>query len=275
MISNAVTDFHCAPTNPNLQSGETIEATTSTLLRSSLNPHAHIFIPRALLAHRQAVYPMYSWSTISPQAEMRYIRDAAEADKEVQRLKEPLGFDMEWHSGTSFKGPQGKTAVIQICDDTRILIIQISAMSTFPSRLQKILESPHVMKMGVGVLGDGHKLRRDFGIVANGLLELGSFVKLVDPPSIKKHMISLKNAVQEYTGYTLLKGVFEKSDWEAILSPEQLEYAANDAHAALFVFTALLERARAKGLVVKPIIVSNSLGMGITYIEDGIINQEN
>ncbi|KAF8517268.1 ribonuclease H-like domain-containing protein [Hysterangium stoloniferum] len=174
---------------------------------------------------------------------------------------------MEWHSGASFKGPQGKTAVIQICDDKRILIIQVSAMSDFPSKLRNILESPHVVKMGIGVLGDGHKLRRDFGIIANGLLELGSFVNLVDPP-FKKSMISLKNAVERYTGYTLLKGVFEKSDWEAILSSEQLEYAANDAHAALFVFTALLERARAQGLVVKPVIVPNSLGMGITYIED-------
>jgi hypothetical protein len=44
------------------------------------------------------------------------------------RLFRPIGFDMEWR--VTFRGPERRTALVQLCDERMILLIQVSAMKS-------------------------------------------------------------------------------------------------------------------------------------------------
>lgn len=74
---------------------------------------------------------------------------------------------------------------------------------------------------------DGQKLRRDFGILAENLVELGSFAHQADPDFSaihKRQIVSLAKMVERYTSKDLDKGPVRSSDWERMpLSREQQE----------------------------------------------------
>jgi hypothetical protein len=90
-------------------------------------------------------FPLYSYKSHSPPSVRMYIRDEAEADEQVSKLKgcaavcwwiqgsdscacRPLGFDLEWRVIFGKGAGERKTAVLQLCDLQTILIIQLSAM---------------------------------------------------------------------------------------------------------------------------------------------------
>ena len=101
-------------------------------------------------------------------------------------------------------------------------------------------------------LDDGHKLFRDFGILAAGLVELGTLARQADPSCpYSRSIVALAKVVEHYTGKTLSKGKVRTSNWELKLSQEQTTYAANDAHCALIVYKRLLELAKEHELTVK------------------------
>lgn len=112
-----------------------------------------------------------------------YTRNEEEADELVGALSGPLGFDLEWpvvfRKGAA---PLGRrTALVQVADASVILMIQVSAMSQFPEQLKKLIEDPKVVKVGANIKNDAEKLRRDFGILARGLVELGTMAQEADP----------------------------------------------------------------------------------------------
>ncbi|KAF8587132.1 ribonuclease H-like protein [Ramaria rubella] len=215
--------------------------------------------------------PLYSYKSHSPPPVRLYIRNPMQADVEVSKLTGPLGFDLEWRVIFRKGATQCKTAVLQLSDEHTILIIQLSAMKGVPPKLKTIIEAKEVIKIGVNILNDGRKLLRDFDIEPAGLLELSSLACLVDRARVPtKRMISLQRIVEMYTGHTLSKGPVRISNWEAFLNEEQLEYAANDAHSALKVYTKLMQMAQDKGLNIKPIYQG---GMGINYVSDSPLGE--
>ncbi|KAG8766652.1 hypothetical protein FRC12_006731 [Ceratobasidium sp. 428] len=91
-----------------------------------------------------------------------------------------VGFDMEW----TVPAPKGrlKTGLIQISDDTSILLIQISSMKYFPSKLKALITSPTILKVGVNIGNDMRRLCREFGVdyAGRGIVELSYLARVAD-----------------------------------------------------------------------------------------------
>ncbi|KAG8696720.1 hypothetical protein FRC09_008305 [Ceratobasidium sp. 395] len=106
----------------------------------------------------------------------------------ISNLKSPpgsrwqgvVGFDMEW----TVPAPKGrlKTGLIQISDDTSILLIQISSMKYFPSKLKALIISPTILKVGVNIGNDMRRLCREFGVdyAGRGIVELSYLARVAD-----------------------------------------------------------------------------------------------
>lgn len=115
--------------------------------------------------------PNYSYKDYSPEPIMVYTRSVEEANDHLPLLRGPLGFDMEWKVVYRRQQACRPTAVVQICDERYIWVIQLSAMRRcksrsnvqspdvrelnlclgFPLALKKILENPDVPKIGVNI----------------------------------------------------------------------------------------------------------------------------
>ncbi|KAI0795591.1 ribonuclease H-like domain-containing protein [Abortiporus biennis] len=199
--------------------------------------------------------PLYHYKDYHPTPAVVYTQNEEEADDLVQMLHGPLGFDLEWALAYKGKGrapSSRRTAVVQLSDKRMILVIQITRMKKFPQKLKEIIESPHIVKTGANIRNDGVKLYNDFGILAAGLVELGSLAHIADPQFSTIHsrqIVSLHKMVARYTSKHLDKNDARTSNWEANgLSQMQIDYAANDAHCALTVFNSLLEHSQQQGL---------------------------
>ncbi|THH19391.1 hypothetical protein EW146_g1738 [Bondarzewia mesenterica] len=201
--------------------------------------------------------PLYTYRDSIPRPTLMYIRSEAEANELVLALNGPVGFDMEWccsprRHGTSVHRP---TALVQICDSSIILLIQLSAMKKVPQKVKELIESPSIPKMGVNIRGDGMKLYRDYGILPANLVELGTLACQADTcfqEIFNRPMVSLAKCVSFYQHRTLDKGPVRTSNWEAVLSREQMEYAANDAHCALLMYKKILSIARSSNRPLSP-----------------------
>ncbi|KAG8740897.1 hypothetical protein FRC10_003785 [Ceratobasidium sp. 414] len=91
-----------------------------------------------------------------------------------------VGFDMEWTVPVT-KG-KTKTGLIQISDETSILLVQISSMKYFPSKLKALITSPTILKVGVNISGDMRRLCQEFGVehAGRGIVDLSFLAKVVD-----------------------------------------------------------------------------------------------
>ena len=142
-----------------------------------------------------------------------------------------IGLDLEWKALMVTGAPPCKTATIQLSTSDRVLVLQLSAMSgrQLPPALRALLEDAAVVKAGVGILNDGIKLRRDFGVRCNGLLDLSKLAGAVLPDGAR--CWSLAGLCERVLQRRMPKASsLRLSDWEATrLSPEQIEYAAIDA----------------------------------------------
>ncbi|KAI8972404.1 ribonuclease H-like domain-containing protein [Trametes punicea] len=203
--------------------------------------------------------PPYSYRDYTPTPAVVYTADEGEANDLVQCLKGPvLGFDLEWvvlfRRG---RAPiEHKTALVQLCDARMILLIHVSSMKKFPEKVQEVIEGKDIFKLGANIKNDGHKLFRDYGILARSLVELGVLAHQADPSfsqTYKRSVVSLARVVEMYTRKTLAKGKVRTSNWERKpLSEEQKFYAANDAHCALMVYDRLTTIAAESGLTLQP-----------------------
>ncbi len=155
----------------------------------------------------------------------------------------PMGLDLEWN----FSRTRGahRTALLQICSPSLILIIHLSAMShRIPPLLKNILQDPTIIKTGVAIKNDALKLQRDYAINTRNALELSNLVKLAQPAKWANvnHLISLRDLTRIYLGKRLKKDSVRVSDWERYpLEKEQIEYAASDTFASLEVLRAVSE----------------------------------
>ncbi|KAI5481779.1 PHD finger protein 8 [Pseudohyphozyma bogoriensis] len=159
----------------------------------------------------------------------------------------PFGFDLEWNPFERKKGEQskqGKTALVQVCDQKTIMLAHVSMMTAFPPKLRAFIEDPTKIKLGMNIKGDVDKLRRDFGHCAAGYLELDHAARAVDPDRWKHmhHLMGLQRIVAAYLDRYLPKDPnVRQSRWNGFLSTEQKTYAANDVYSSLQVFMFLWE----------------------------------
>lgn len=167
-----------------------------------------------------------------------YTRNYEEAEEllECLPLGHALGFDMEWNFEPDTRRSY-KTALVQICSPSLILIIQLSALKRLPPRLRALLEDRDTIKTGVAIRADCSKLQRDYGVQANGVLELSTFARRVQvdywKPQKRVGLISLQELCRIYLERHLIKDATRTSNWERELNAKQVEYAASDTYVGL------------------------------------------
>ncbi|KZV61589.1 ribonuclease H-like protein [Peniophora sp. CONT] len=189
--------------------------------------------------------PLYTIATRSPIPEIVYARSVEELDAALKGFHGPYGFDCEWKCM-----PQdGRVALVQLANGSRVVLAQVSAMSGFPAKLKTILEDPSVVKIGQALEGDGARLRDDYGINVKNLVNIHAIAQRVDRPfkdkySWRRTPPSLALIVEHFLGCTLSKDLVRLSNWErSPLTVAQREYAAGDAHCVIELYQLFLDRA--------------------------------
>jgi len=203
--------------------------------------------------------PLYSWQARSASTRLVYIRDNRKADLEVVKLQGPLGFDLEWRPNVIKGQVENPVALVQLSDMNTILLIQVSAMAEFPRKLKQLLGNPLIVKAGVGVQYDCKKLYADWNVTVRNCVDLSLMARCVDKTRWKGRYtdpIGLARLVETYEGYSLPKEKVQRSNWEAQLSKIQQDYAANDAHSALIVYSKFVKMARNMAVAPNPVYYS-------------------
>ena len=157
------------------------------------------------------------------------------AVKEI-RAAGAVGFDSEtkpvFTKGAVNAGPD----IVQFATRTRAFIFQLGRTECRPF-LEEILQAEDILKIGFDLKSDRILLHKKLGIEMKGVLDLGTVFRKRG----YRNTVGVKSAVG-----IVLQRRFHKSkhvttsNWAlAQLTPKQLEYAANDAIAALLVWLAL------------------------------------
>jgi ribonuclease D len=180
-----------------------------------------------------------------------------------QFLKEPvIGFDMEWPWNDYKKADlQNKIGLIQVCNEEKIALFHIGLHAgkttddIIAPSLRKLIESPDIGKLGVGVLSaDFARLRRFFRLNPKGAVELSHLYRLTKfgshkPEFVSTKLVSLARLVEDQLGHPLYKGDVRTSNWSKPLSRDQINYAAGDAYAGYMLYHCM----NYKRLQMKPV----------------------
>ena len=148
-----------------------------------------------------------------------------------------IGFDTEskptFLKGEVSTGPH----LVQLATDDHAYLFPVSRVSG-AGVVKRILESPAVLKVGLGLGNDRSALKSVLGIEAWHLLDLGEVLR---GPG-HRGTVGAKVAVAHFFGQRLQKSMKTgTSNWaNPRLSERQLLYAANDAHVALRLYRAWL-----------------------------------
>lgn len=99
---------------------------------SSVNPATPRYIPIIDKAPpRPAPTLEYSWKDYNSDAQVLYIRDHVEANKQLSKLPESanvFGFDLEWKPTFRRGDGQNPVALVQLANDKTIFLLQITSM---------------------------------------------------------------------------------------------------------------------------------------------------
>ena len=161
-----------------------------------------------------------------------------------------FGFDIEWPVEYVKNAKQLPTALLQLAHPNgKCYLFRLSNYysgafnGAFPTKLREFIDRGDVLKVGVGIAGDVMKLERDFLINASGVVDLSELGNQVLESNQKWSLAGLVNQT--------LKQRLEKpgntriSNWAAaVLSADQIKYAAADAAASLAVHNALVAQLR-------------------------------
>ncbi|KAF9474307.1 ribonuclease H-like protein [Pholiota conissans] len=187
----------------------------------------------------------YSWKECNPQAEVLYIRDHNEANLELSKLPhgpQAFGFDLEWKPTFVRGAGENPVALVQLANNEKILLLQVSAMKEFPTNLVQLLGDPLIVKSGVAIQSDAQKLYKDFRVHMHNCVDLSLLARTVDNARWQgkyNSPLGLARLIETYEYRLLGKGKTSRSNWEAALDPLQIEYASNDAHAGYTLYRTL------------------------------------
>jgi ribonuclease D len=149
-----------------------------------------------------------------------------------------VGFDTESKPTFVAGAPQTGPEVIQFATLTDAFIVQ-TATPGVGDFLQAMIESDDVVKVGFGLASDRPQIKRKLGLRLGQSIDVSQMVKRLG----FKDAVGLKVAVAVVLGRRFSKSKkATTSNWaNKTLTPQQLQYAANDAHASLLVYQALSE----------------------------------
>ncbi|KAG9076383.1 hypothetical protein FS749_011840, partial [Ceratobasidium sp. UAMH 11750] len=135
-----------------------------------------------------------------------------------------VGFDMEWTVPVT-KG-KTRTGLVQISDETSILLIQISSMKYIPSKLKALITSPTILKVGVNIGNDMRRLCQEFGVecAGRGIVDLSFLAKVADVG-----LIGTKVADLDSDRASIGIGMVPKDNNQALTSTEDVLESENDS----------------------------------------------
>ncbi|MCL1059621.1 3'-5' exonuclease domain-containing protein 2 [Shewanella gelidimarina] len=158
-----------------------------------------------------------------------------------------VGFDTET-AATFEKGRRNTNPIslIQIATSSHCYLFRMvgSNIVPFKTALTEVLgEDSNIVKIGIGLRSDVNAMKRDFGIALNPILDLNG---LMNQLGAAKQMGTVQIAATVLALKLPKSKRVTLSNWaiplDKPLSPEQINYAAGDALAALDIFHALFEQ---------------------------------
>jgi ribonuclease D len=182
-----------------------------------------------------AALPTYE--ALSP-ARIHVLKTSAQLEFAERELRAAMhvGFDTESKPVFAAGAPQTGPDVIQFATLDDAFIVQTAApgMAEF---LRAMIESDEIVRVGFGLASDRPQLYRRLGLRLGKSIDLSYMVRRLG----FKQAVGLKTAVAIVLGQRLPKSKkATTSNWaNPNLSSQQLQYAANDAHASLMIHRAL------------------------------------
>jgi ribonuclease D len=173
-----------------------------------------------------------------PPARIHVLKTSAQlqfAEREL-RAAVHVGFDTESKPVFAAGAPQTGPDVIQFATLDDAFIVQTATPGT-ADFLRAMIESDVIVKVGFGLASDRPQLYRKLGLRLGKSIDLSHMVGRLG----FEQAVGLKTAVAIVLGQRLPKSrKATTSNWASPnLSPKQLQYAANDAHASLLIYRAL------------------------------------
>ncbi len=173
-----------------------------------------------------------------PPARIHVLRTDAQVAfaERALRASVHVGFDTESKPVFAAGAPQTGPDVVQFAtvDDAFIVQTATPGMAEF---LRAMIESDEIVRVGFGLASDRPQLQRKLGLRLGRSVDLSHKVRQLG----FSQAVGLKTAVAIVLGQRLPKSKkATTSNWAApVLSAQQLQYAANDAHASLMIWRAL------------------------------------
>ncbi|XP_030568100.1 exonuclease 3'-5' domain-containing protein 2 [Drosophila novamexicana] len=194
-----------------------------------------------LVRQRQSIWKILCRSPLQLQHKrIEVITSVNESQRILNELKshcesfKVLGFDCEW---ITVGGTRRPVALLQLSSYKGLCaLFRLCCMKQIPKDLRELLEDDSVIKVGVAPQDDAMKLSHDFGVGVASTLDLRYMAIMSGHPAEGLGKLS-----QTHLNYVLDKNWrLACSNWEAPqLEAAQLNYAANDALAAVAIFQKL------------------------------------
>ena len=150
-----------------------------------------------------------------------------------------VGLDIEWRPHP-IRSMSNTTATLQLCLNTKCLIIQLFYVDYIPQSLKDFLSNPDFVFVGVEVADDVTKLRTEYGLECRRTEDVRVAAMRKWPYRFRRP--GLKDLAWEVAGLRMNKTKrVTLSDWQArVLTEEQVQYACIDAYASYILGCKLL-----------------------------------
>ena len=173
-----------------------------------------------------------------PPARIHVLKTSDQLEFAARELRAAVhvGFDTESKAIFAAGTPQTGPHVIQFATLENAFIVQ-TATPGMEDFLRAMIESDEIVRVGFGLASDRPQIYRKLGLRLGKAIDLSHMVRRLG----FSQPVGLKIAVAVVLGRRLLKSKkATTSNWaNPNLSPQQLQYAANDAHASLMIYRAL------------------------------------
>ncbi|KAK1425535.1 hypothetical protein QVD17_20888 [Tagetes erecta] len=142
-----------------------------------------------------------------------------------------VGLDVEWRPHI-IRSMSNKSATLQLCIDTKCLILQLFYMDEIPQSLKSFLLNPTFTFVGIEVEDDIMKLKNEYGLECSKSADIRAAAMKKWPGRFRRP--GLKDLAKDVLGLHMKKPKHVcMSNWEArVLNENQVEYACVDAYAS-------------------------------------------
>ncbi|KAK1277029.1 hypothetical protein QJS04_geneDACA015873 [Acorus gramineus] len=162
--------------------------------------------------------------------------------EELKRISNPIiGLDVESKPDVSHGPTPNKASLLQLCNGSICLIIQLSHLPRIPNSLKSFLCQSNVTFVGVGIEADKAKLLADYGVACGKVVELGGLASRVYKKA-EYEKYGLADLASKIAGVSVEKPQHVRvGDWSVgTLDEEQIKYATVDAYASFAVGKVLM-----------------------------------